>query len=218
MATSWLQFDLGERSYAIPLDAVAEVMWAQRPRLIPLVPPDVGGVLNIRGEPLVVMNGGAVFGLDAGAAKAEGPELSGARPCKRRGSGARSEAKPSEGGWPAAARGPGPAGQAPGPAGQAPGPARQAPGPAGSLQYRHVLLLARGDSRIGLRVGHVSRIDGDLAVSTGREENVDEEYPFVREVHRADGTLGLVDLDGFLERATALLTQSRAHQGGQEPC
>ncbi len=204
MATSWLQFDLGERCYAIPLDAVAEVMPAQQPRLIPLVPPSVGGVLNIRGEPLVVMNGGAVFGLDASAAKAEGLGVSGARPSKRRGSGARSEAKPSGGGWPAAARGP--------------GPARQAPGPAGSLHYRHVLLLERGDSRIGLRVGHVSRIDRDLAVSTGGEENVNEEYPFVREVHRTNGTLGLVDLDGFLERATALLTQSRAHQGGLEPC
>ncbi len=191
MTTSWLQFDLGERSYAIPLDAVAEVMWAQQPRLIPLVSPSIGGVLNIRGEPLVVMNGRAVFGLDASAEKVEGLEASGAQPSKRR------EAKPSGGGWPSAARG---------------------PGPAGSLHYRHVLLFARGDSRIGLRVGRVSRIDGDLAVSTGREENVDEEYPFVREVHRADGTLGLVDLDGFLERATALLTQSRAHQGGQEPC
>ncbi len=182
MATSWLQFNLGERSYAIPLDAVAEVIWAQQPRLIPLVPPNVGGVLNIRGEPLVVMNGGAVFGLDASAAKA-------ARAAKAEGL--------SDGGRRATAR---------------------APGPAGGLQYRHVLLLVRGDSKIGLRVGHVSRIDRDLAVSTGREENVDEEYPFVREVHRADGTLGLVDLDGFLERATALLTQSRAHQGGQEPC
>ena len=205
MATSWLQFDLGERSYAIPLDAVAEVMWAQQPRLIPLVPPSVGGVLNIRGEPLVVMNGAAVFGLDASAPKActtksEGLEVSDRQPSKRRGSGGRSEPKPSGGGRPTGARGPGPA------------------RPAGSLHYRHVLLLARGDSRIGLRVGHVSRIDRDLAVSTGREENVDEEYPFVREVHRADGTLGLVDLDGFLERATALLTQSRAHQGGQEPC
>ncbi len=167
MATSWLQFDLGERSFAIPLDAVAEVMWAQHPHLIPLVPPNVGGVLNIRGEPLVVMNGGAVFGLepaqeaqDASAAEAAGPEL----------------------------------------------------------HYSHVLLLEHGDSRIGLRVGHVSRIDRDRAVWTGREENVNEEYPFVREVHRANGTLGLVDLDGFLERATALLTQSRAHQGGQESC
>ena len=192
MATSWLQFDLGERSFAIPLDAVAEVMWAQQPRLIPLVPPNVGGVLNIRGEPLVVMNGGAVFGLeptqDASAAKA-------ARAAKAEGL--------SEGGSPAAARGP--------------GPARQAPGPAG-LHYSHVLLLEHGDSRIGLRVGHVSRIDRDRAVWTGREENVNEEYPFVREVHRANGTLGLVDLDGFLERATALLTQSRAHQGGQESC
>ena len=152
MATSWLQFDLGERSYAIPLDAVAEVMRAQRPRLIPLVSPNVGGVLNIRGEPFVVMNGAAVFGLEPG------------------------------------------------------------------LHYTHVLLLERGDCRIGLRVGHVSRIDRDLSESTGGEENVDKDYPFVREVHRANGTLGLVDLDGFLERATALLTQSRVHQGGQEPC
>ena len=36
---------------------------------------------------------------------------------KRRESGTRSEAKPSVGGWPAAARGPGPARQAPGPTG-----------------------------------------------------------------------------------------------------
>ena len=185
MATSWLQFDLGERSFAIPLDAVAEVMWAQQPRLIPLVPPNVGGVLNIRGEPLVVMNGGAVFGLEP-AQEASAAEA--ARAAKAEGL--------SEGGWRATARAPGPAG----------------------LHYSHVLLLEHGDSRIGLRVGHVSRIDRDRAVWTGREENVNEEYPFVREVHRANGTLGLVDLDGFLERATALLTQSRAHQGGQESC
>ncbi len=152
MATSWLQFDLGERAYAIPLSAVAEIMRDQQPRLIPLVPLSVGGILNIRGEPLVVLNGGAVFG--------------------------------------------------------------QGPG----LCYRHVLLLEQGDLRIGLRVGQVSRIDHDLAVSRGRVENVDDEYPFVCRVNRAGETLGLVELDGFLERATALLTQSRAHQGGLEKC
>ncbi len=149
---SWLQFDLGERAYAIPLDAVAEVLWAQQPRLIPLVPMSVGGILNLRGEPFVVMEGGAVFGQGR------------------------------------------------------------------DLRYRHILLLEQGGFRIGLRVGHVSRIDRDLAVSMRGEENVDEEYPFVRWVDRVDETLGLVDLDGFLERATALLTQSRAHQGGQEIC
>lgn len=152
VATSWLQFDLGERAYALPLDVVAEVLRAQEPRLIPWVPSSVGGILNLRGEPLVVVDGGAVFGL-------------GTRPT-----------------------------------------------------CQHILLLEREDLRIGLRVGHVSRIDRDLAVVTGGGETMDEEYPFVRWTNRGGETLGLVDLDGFLERATALLTQSRAHQGGQETC
>lgn len=151
MATSWLQFDLDERAYALPLDVVAEVLRAQQPRLIPLVPRDVGGILNLRGEPLVVVDGGAVFG---------GPPIA----------------------------------------------------------CRHILLLERDDLRIGLRVGHVRRIDRDLAVETGGGETVDEDYPFVCWMNRGGETLGLVDLDGFLERATALLTQSRAHQGGQETC
>jgi chemotaxis signal transduction protein len=152
VTVSWLQFDLGERAYAIPLDAVAEVMPARRPRLIPLVPMEVGGILNLRGEPLVVVDGGPLFGHGS------------------------------------------------------------------DLRYRHVLLLEQGSLRIGLRVGQVSRIDRDLAVVRGGEEDVDQEYPFVRWVKQPDGTLGLVDLFGFLERATALLTQSRAHQGGQEKC
>jgi chemotaxis signal transduction protein len=113
---------------------------------------EVGGILNLRGEPLVVVDGGPLFGHGS------------------------------------------------------------------DLRYRHVLLLEQGSLRIGLRVGQVSRIDRDLAVVRGGEEDVDQEYPFVRWVKQPDGTLGLVDLFGFLERATALLTQSRAHQGGQEKC
>lgn len=59
--TPWLRFRLRDTGYAVPLDAVAEVTGARRPRLAPFVPIELGGVVNVRGEPLVVVNGGALL-------------------------------------------------------------------------------------------------------------------------------------------------------------
>lgn len=56
-----LVFRVGARCYGIPLAAVSEVTGGGAPRLIPLVPSEVGGVLNVRGEPLVVLDAGTLF-------------------------------------------------------------------------------------------------------------------------------------------------------------
>ncbi len=61
MAGLWLRFTIGDSACAIPLHAVAEVTSAGSPRLIPLVPLQVGGILNIRGEPLPVVDGGVLL-------------------------------------------------------------------------------------------------------------------------------------------------------------
>ena len=58
----WLRFQVGGHLYAIPLDAVAEVTPAESPRLIPFVSPEIGGILNVRGEPVPAVYGGIVLG------------------------------------------------------------------------------------------------------------------------------------------------------------
>lgn len=60
-AAVWLRFRVGDGTFAIPLSAVAEVTAAETPHLIPLVPLSEGGVLNLRGEPLPVLAGEALF-------------------------------------------------------------------------------------------------------------------------------------------------------------
>lgn len=62
----WLRFQLGERNLAIPLRAVSEVCGASAPRLVPQIPLGVGGVLNLRGEPLPVVDGEELLGCDGG--------------------------------------------------------------------------------------------------------------------------------------------------------
>jgi len=62
MASPWLRFNIGESDYAIPLHAVAEVTAGTAPRLIPLVPITLAGIVNVRGEPLPVVDGGALLG------------------------------------------------------------------------------------------------------------------------------------------------------------
>ncbi len=57
----WLRFEMGGREFALPIEAVAEVLDARRPRLIPCVSPDVAGVVNFRGEPLPAVHGGALL-------------------------------------------------------------------------------------------------------------------------------------------------------------
>ena len=61
LETPWLRFHMAESRYAIPLNAVAEVTTASAPRIIPQVPIEVGGILNIRGEPLPVVDGGVLL-------------------------------------------------------------------------------------------------------------------------------------------------------------
>lgn len=57
----WLRFEVSGQAYALPLAAVVEVTGAPRPHLIPRIPLDIGGVVNVRGEPLPAVDGGAVL-------------------------------------------------------------------------------------------------------------------------------------------------------------
>ena len=58
----FLRFKLGEGEYAIALDAVTEVTPAREPNFIPLVPIEIGGILNVRGEPLPAVDARALIG------------------------------------------------------------------------------------------------------------------------------------------------------------
>jgi len=60
-ATPWLCFEVSGQAYAIPLASVVEVTGAQRPHLIPRISLEIGGVLNVRGEPLPAVDGGTVL-------------------------------------------------------------------------------------------------------------------------------------------------------------
>jgi chemotaxis signal transduction protein len=60
-ATPWLCFEVSGQDYAIPLASVVEVTGAQRLHLIPRIPLEIGGVLNVRGEPLPAVDGGALL-------------------------------------------------------------------------------------------------------------------------------------------------------------
>ncbi len=64
----WLRFRIAGRSFGLPLDSVAEVTAGGAPRLIPFVSRDAGGILNVRGEPMPVVDAGALLlGAPAGA-------------------------------------------------------------------------------------------------------------------------------------------------------
>ena len=150
MAAPWLRFRIGDSACAIPLQAVVEVTSAGSPRLIPLVPLQVGGILNVRGEPLPVVDGGVVL-----------------------------RGQPSD-------------------------------------VHRHVLVLEHGRARIGILVGHVSRIVRSVPVSPA-DDDAEVDCMHVRWVKDGDGRLGLVDPEVLFERATELLTEPR-QQMGEEPC
>ena len=60
-ATPWLCFEVSGQDYAIPLASVVEVTGAQRPHLIPRISLAIGGVLNVRGEPLPAVDGGTLL-------------------------------------------------------------------------------------------------------------------------------------------------------------
>ena len=146
--TPWLRFEVSGQPYAIPLGAVVEVTGAQRPHLIPRIPLEIGGVLNVRGEPLTVVDGGAL--------------LTGSK----------------------------------------------------SDRHRHVLVLERGELRIGVLVGQIRRIEREPAA--GPEEPGARGNGLVEWVNQDDKALGLVDPDGLIERAMLLLTDQRKQPGGQE--
>jgi chemotaxis signal transduction protein len=57
----WLRFQVHERDFALPLSAVAEVANAAELHLIPLVPRELGGAVNFRGEPLPVLDAAALL-------------------------------------------------------------------------------------------------------------------------------------------------------------
>ena len=61
-AVPWVCFRVAGGDYAIRLGAVVEVMAGRAPELIPLLPLAVGGILNARGEPLAVVDGGTLLG------------------------------------------------------------------------------------------------------------------------------------------------------------
>lgn len=61
----WLRFAVGDREYAIALEAVSEVTAARQPNFVPLVPLAIGGVLNVRGEPLPAVDARALIGIES---------------------------------------------------------------------------------------------------------------------------------------------------------
>jgi chemotaxis signal transduction protein len=64
-ASPWLRFLVHERCFALPLGAVSEVANAPSPHLIPLVPRELGGVVNFRGEPLPTLYASALLAAEA---------------------------------------------------------------------------------------------------------------------------------------------------------
>ena len=58
---SWLCFRVANSEYAIPLSDVAEVSAGRSRHLIPTLSLEVGGVINLRGEPLPALDGGLLL-------------------------------------------------------------------------------------------------------------------------------------------------------------
>lgn len=150
MKAPWLRFNIGDSGYAIPLQAVAEVMGATSLRLIPLVPLELGGILNVRGEPLPGVNGGVLL-----------------------------EGRPSR-------------------------------------AHRHVLLLEQGNTRLGVLVGRVSRIERTLAVQAAATDEIPEPE-YVQWVNDEGARLGLVEPQGLLKHAAEVLTENLV-KGRDESC
>lgn len=58
----WLRFEVSGRAHALPLAAIGEVTQAREPRLIPFLPLEVAGIVNVRGEPLPTLDTGVILG------------------------------------------------------------------------------------------------------------------------------------------------------------
>ncbi len=57
----WLRFEVAGNAFALPLESVVEVSEARGTYSIPFVAPEVGGVVNLRGEPLPAVDGARVL-------------------------------------------------------------------------------------------------------------------------------------------------------------
>ncbi len=70
MAVGKLLFQIASDTFALPLEAVVEVTGGGVPHLIPLVPREVGGILNVRGEPIPALDAGVLLrGRPSGASR-----------------------------------------------------------------------------------------------------------------------------------------------------
>jgi len=141
----WLRFEIGESCFVIPLHAVVEVVAAARPRLVPLVPIEFGGVVNVRGEPLPVVDGGILF------------------------------------------------------------LGKRTPDP------RQMILLQQGQTRAGVLVSYVPRIERTLCSRSAHDEV--QEPGFVSWVRERDERLGIVDPEPLIACIRELLTKTRPDQG-----
>jgi purine-binding chemotaxis protein CheW len=65
-AVPWLLFRIGGHALALPLGAVAEVTACAPSRLVPQLALALGGVMNLRGEPLPVVDGARLLGIPFG--------------------------------------------------------------------------------------------------------------------------------------------------------
>lgn len=59
--SSWLCFQIRNWEYAVPLSDVAEVSAGRSRHLIPTLSVEVGGIVNLRGEPIPALDGGLLL-------------------------------------------------------------------------------------------------------------------------------------------------------------
>lgn len=71
---AWLGFELGAQRYAVPLARVQEVIRFEPPTPVPGGPPDVLGIINVRGSIVTVFDGGRRLGLPPAAGRGDDSE------------------------------------------------------------------------------------------------------------------------------------------------
>jgi purine-binding chemotaxis protein CheW len=60
---SCLRFSLGVRAFGVPLEQVREVVPVEHVHPVPLAPPNVLGLLNVRGQVLTLLHTAGLLGL-----------------------------------------------------------------------------------------------------------------------------------------------------------
>lgn len=63
MSSQWVCFSLGKEKYAHAIESIGEILRYSEPAPIPNAPPEVEGVLNVRGNIVTVLSGRALLGL-----------------------------------------------------------------------------------------------------------------------------------------------------------